>query len=113
MTFRIAFGPRDRQKVLTLRGTMPRGSAEQQPLCADIHGFSLNAAARVQQRARPGVGRQIPQEPEVQARVAEVAVAGEYDVRAVQSRPHRVCCRGLLNGVFGLDAAHLPNRGGA
>jgi Putative transposase len=42
-TYRIAFGPRAWQKVLTLRGAMPRENAARQPLCADIDG---NRAAR-------------------------------------------------------------------
>jgi hypothetical protein len=47
VTYRIAFGPRAGQKVLTLRCAMPRDSAARQPLCADIDGFSLHAAVRV------------------------------------------------------------------
>jgi hypothetical protein len=48
ITYRIAFGPRAGQKVLTLRGAMPREAATRQPLCADIDGFSLHAAVRVE-----------------------------------------------------------------
>jgi hypothetical protein len=77
ITYRIAFGPRAGQKVLTLRGAerghgtvpadgpvscegrahakrergpqgMPRESAARQPLCADVDGFSLHAAVRVE-----------------------------------------------------------------
>ncbi len=44
ITYRIAFGPRAGQKVLTLRGAAPHESAARQPLCADIDGFSLHAA---------------------------------------------------------------------
>ena len=47
ITYRIAFGPRAGQKVLTLRGATPRDSAARQRLCADIDGFSLHAAVRV------------------------------------------------------------------
>jgi hypothetical protein len=47
VTYRIAFGPRAGQKVVTLRGAMPREGRAQQPLCADIDGFSLHAAVRV------------------------------------------------------------------
>lgn len=36
ITYRIAFGPRAGQKVLTLRGAMPREDWARQPLCADI-----------------------------------------------------------------------------
>ncbi len=52
VTYRIAFGPRAGQKVVTLRGAMPRESAARQPLCADIDGFSLHAAVRVEAHDR-------------------------------------------------------------
>ena len=52
VTYRIAFGPRAGQKVLTLRGTMPREGTARQPLCADIDGFSLHAAVRVEAHDR-------------------------------------------------------------
>jgi hypothetical protein len=52
VTYRIAFGPRAGQKVLTLRGAMPREDAARQPLCADIDGFSLHAAVRVEAHDR-------------------------------------------------------------
>ena len=45
-TYRIAFGPRAGQKVLTLQGAMPREADFKQNLCADIQGFSLHAAVR-------------------------------------------------------------------
>ncbi|MCE2661183.1 MAG: transposase [Rubrivivax sp.] len=45
-TYRIAFGPRAGQKVLTLQGAMPRETDFKQHLCADIDGFSLHAAVR-------------------------------------------------------------------
>ena len=45
-TYRIAFGPRAGQKVLTLKGAMPRETDFKQTLCADIEGFSLHAAVR-------------------------------------------------------------------
>ncbi len=51
-TYRIAFGPRTGQKLLTLRGAMPREGTAQQPLCADIDGFSLHAAVRVEAHDR-------------------------------------------------------------
>ncbi|MFM8766626.1 MAG: transposase zinc-binding domain-containing protein, partial [Rubrivivax sp.] len=52
ITYRIAFGPRAGQKVLTLRGAMPREDRARQPLCADIDGFSLHAAVRVEANDR-------------------------------------------------------------
>ena len=52
ITYRIAFGPRAGQKVLTLRGAMPREGTVRQPLCADIDGFSLHAAVRVEANDR-------------------------------------------------------------
>ncbi len=45
-TYRIAFGPRAGQKVLTVQGVMPRDADFKQTLCADSHGFSLHAAVR-------------------------------------------------------------------
>ena len=45
-TYRIAFGPRAGQKVLTLQGAMRREADFKQSLCADIDGFSLHAAVR-------------------------------------------------------------------
>lgn len=45
-TYRIAFGPRAGQKVLTVQGAMPRDKDFKQTLCADIDGFSLHAAVR-------------------------------------------------------------------
>ena len=38
--------------MLSLRGAMPRGDQARQPLCADIDGFSLHAAVRVQAHDR-------------------------------------------------------------
>ena len=45
-TYRIAFGPRAGQKVLTVQGAMPRETEFKQSLCVDIDGFSLHAAVR-------------------------------------------------------------------
>jgi hypothetical protein len=45
-TYRIAFGPRAGQKVLTVQGVMPRDADFKQNLCADMQGFSLHAAVR-------------------------------------------------------------------
>jgi len=43
-SYRVAFGPRAGQRVLTLQGAMPRDADFKQTLCADINGFSLHAA---------------------------------------------------------------------
>jgi hypothetical protein len=45
-TYRIAFGPRAGQKVLTIQHAMPRDAGFEQALCADMNGFSLHAAVR-------------------------------------------------------------------
>ena len=45
-TYRIAFGPRADEKVLTLQGAMPSQTEFKQTLCADIDGFCLHAAVR-------------------------------------------------------------------
>jgi len=52
ITYRIAFGPRAGQEVLTLRGAMPREGTARQALCADIDGFSLHAAVQVESHDR-------------------------------------------------------------
>ena len=52
VTYRIAFGPRAGQKMLTLRGAMPPEATARQPMCADIDGFSLHAAVRVEAHDR-------------------------------------------------------------
>ena len=51
-TYRIAFGPRAGQKMPTFRSGMPREAAPRQPLCADIDGFGLHAAVRVEAHDR-------------------------------------------------------------
>ncbi len=52
ITYRIAFGPRAGQKVLTLRGAMAREGMARELVCSDIDGFSLHAAVRVQAHER-------------------------------------------------------------
>jgi hypothetical protein len=52
VTYRVAFGPRAGQKVLTLRGAMPREATARQPLCTDTDGFSLHAAVRIEAHDR-------------------------------------------------------------
>ncbi|WP_162910286.1 transposase [Azohydromonas sediminis] len=52
ITYRIALAPRAGQEVLTPRGAMPHETEARQPLCADIDGFSLHAAVRVEAHDR-------------------------------------------------------------
>jgi hypothetical protein len=52
ITYRIAFGARAGQKVLTVRGAMPRKGPARQRQWADMHGFSLHAAVRVEANDR-------------------------------------------------------------
>ncbi len=42
--YRIAYGPRAGQKVLTLQGAKPSATDIKQRLCANSEGFSLHAA---------------------------------------------------------------------
>ena len=39
-SYRIAFGPRAGQKVLTVQGAIPRDADFKHKLCAEIDGFS-------------------------------------------------------------------------
>ena len=58
VTYRIAFGARAGQKVLTLRSVMPpREVTARKPLCADIDGFSLHAAVRIEAHERKRLER--------------------------------------------------------
>jgi len=45
-TYRIAFGPRTGQKVLTVQSAMPKEASFKQTLCADVNGLSVHAAVR-------------------------------------------------------------------
>ena len=53
MVYRIAFGDRAGQKVLTIKGAPPvEGKIKKQALCANLDGFSLHAAVRCAARER-------------------------------------------------------------
>ena len=57
-TYRIAFGPRAGQKLLTVQGAMPRDPGFERELCAqDARGFSLHAAVRCESDDRQGLER--------------------------------------------------------
>jgi hypothetical protein len=56
-TYRIAFGPRVGQKLLTVQGAMQREPSFEQELCADMQGFSLHAALRSEPNDRQGLER--------------------------------------------------------
>jgi hypothetical protein len=53
-TYRIAFGPRAGQKVLSLRTAASRDEKSTPALCAEAHGFSLHAVARISARNSNG-----------------------------------------------------------
>jgi len=90
VTYRIAFGPRAGQKVLTLRGAMPRETAARQPLCADIDGFSLHAAVRVEANDR----KQLEQlcryitRPALSDERVQLNDAGQVELKLKTSRPN-------------------------
>ncbi len=83
VTYRIAFGPRAGQKVLTLRGAMPRESAAGQPLCADIDGFSLHAAVRVEAHDRKRLDQQCRYitRPALSDERGQVNAAGQVELK--------------------------------
>ena len=91
VTYRIAFGPRTGQKVLTLRGAMPRDSAARQPLCADIDGFSLHAAVRVEANDRKRLEQlcRCITRPALSDERVQLNAAGqvELELAAASSRP--------------------------
>ena len=56
-TYRIAFGPRAGQKVLTVQGAMPMEKDFKQTLCVDNKGFSLHASVRCAADDRDALGQ--------------------------------------------------------
>jgi Putative transposase len=56
-TYRIAYGPRAGQKVLTLQGAKPSATDNKQRLCANLEGFSLHAAVRCASHERKSLER--------------------------------------------------------
>ncbi len=111
ITYRIAFGPRAGQKVLTLRGAMPRENRVRQPLCADIDGFSLHAAVRIQAHDR----RRLEQLCRYITRLAlsdeRVQFDAECEVEPVRAASHRLSWARLLKRVFDIDMQPCPNCG--
>ena len=57
ITYRNAFGARAGQKALMPRGAMPREVTARQPLCADLDGFILHAAVRIEAHERKRLER--------------------------------------------------------
>ena len=62
-----------------------------------LHLIRYHGVLAPNARLRP---LEVLQEPEVQERAAEVAVAGGCDVRTVQSQPHCISWARLLKRVF-------------
>ena len=59
-TYRIAFGPRAGQKVLSLQ-TVPSFEAQDTPqLCVNQQGFSLHAAVRCAMKSAPQTRAAVP-----------------------------------------------------
>jgi hypothetical protein len=59
-TYRIAFGPREGHKVLSLQTLLPRGQRAMPALCANAHGFSLHAGQRCGARQHKELEREVP-----------------------------------------------------
>ena len=59
-TYRIAFGPRAGQKVLTVQGAMLRDADFKQSLRADIDGNSATRCLALRRRRPPGAGATVP-----------------------------------------------------
>jgi len=132
VSYRIDFGPRAGQKVLTLRGAMPRETAARQPLCADIDGFSLHAAVRVEAHDRKRLEQlcRYIARPALSDERVQLNAAGQVELKlktawrdgtthlvrspleymqrlaALVPRPR------LLERVFDIDMQHCPNCGG-
>ena len=100
--YRIAFGPRAGQKVLTLWGAMPRDASARQALRADIDGFSLHAAVRVQAHDRKRLEQlcRYITRPALSDERVQVNAAGQGELKL--KTPKR---------VFDIDMHTCPNRG--
>jgi hypothetical protein len=111
ITYRIAFGPRAGQKVLTLRGAAPREGTPRQPLCADIDGFSLHAAVRVDAHDR----RRLEQlcryitRPALSDERVQLNAAGQVELKL--KTPWRDGLAGRARPVAGPFARHKQSTG--
>lgn len=83
ITYRIAFGPRAGQKVLTLRCAMPREDQARQLLCADIDGFSQHAAVRVEAHDRKRLEQlcRYITRPALSDQRVQINVAGQVELK--------------------------------
>ena len=118
ITYRIAFGPRAGQKILTLRGGVPREGTPRRHLCADIDGFSLHAAVRVEAADRKRleqlcryITRPALSDERVHLRSKlagrEAMRLGLSDATRCMRNPH--CRRGRVYGdMVGLPASGRP-----
>ncbi len=119
ITYRIAFGARAGQKVLTRRGAMPREGEARQPLCADIDGFSLHAAVRVeaQDRKRLEQLRRYITRPAVSDERVQLNATGQVELKL--KTPWRAEPAGVHAAAGGVGAAaqaapdQVPRRAGA
>jgi hypothetical protein len=105
--YRIAFGPRAGQRVQTLQGALPREASGKQRLCADLQGFSLQAAVRC-------TTHQVMSPLEFMQRLA--ALVPRPRLRLILFHgvlsPNAKLRAKLLKRVFNLDLEHCPNCGG-
>ncbi len=136
VTYRIAFGPHAGRKVLTPRGAMPREAAARQPLCADIDGFSLHAAVRIEAHDRKRRAALVPRpvlhlipyhgmlaldaklrpvvvlhEPADRGPVTDAAGEIRDDAQFVQARAQHIGWARLLERLFDIDLRRCPNCG--
>jgi len=87
-------------KMRTRRSVLVEDGVRQ-PLCADIDGFSLHAAARVEAHDRKRL-------EQLCRYIARPALSEER----IQVRPHRIGWARLLERVLAIDMPHCPNGGG-
>jgi len=87
--YRVAFGTRAGQRVLTVQNVMPRDTDFEQALCANTQGFSLHAAVRCgaeERKARAGTP------PERAAR--DELTGGPAEPWQAPRRTPRIACPG-------------------
>ena len=93
--YRIAFGPRAGQKVLTLPRAMPRDADFKQTLCADIDGNRTARRRALRCQRPPGAGATVPQHhapgPGQRARANQRLGASGAQAQDSMTRRHHAC----------------------
>ena len=113
-TYRIAFGPRAGQKVLTLRTLLSQAAPPTSERCVNAQGFSLHAEVRLASNQR----HKLEHHAKLRAEIIPSAPVNANDKLAdhgdarLPSTQARIRWAQLLKRVFDIDIEHCPHCGG-